>query len=263
MIVIKLRVFCMALFAVLAVGVSAASVAYAEEAGPEWLVEGAAVTEGLLSETVGSILLVRREDATLGGILNEIECSGIFLGLIGFGAAVGGNLDLIEELYNLSSEKIELLNEAKALLCEVQTDKGSLEDCEVGAALALVWAENLPWETELELMTVGGKEDVLDKLLGPDTAHEPAYDIECKILLGIEASELCESLPGQASVLLENEPNGVPASVLGWFLPEADEELANCGGMEHVGEVVSDVSGDTWAVTALLGTKLATAISGG
>jgi hypothetical protein len=243
----------MALFAVFAFGAITASAAFAE---PEWLVEEKALTAPVLAETVGTILLVRWESEALTAIRGEIECSGIFVGQIG-----PGNAGLIEELYSLASVKVGAPLVQPALECTVTKDN-SLAFCKEGEPV-LRWADNLPWSTTLELMEVGGVEDVLNKFLGPSATEEPAYDIECKSLLGIVGSELCERLPGKTSALLENNA-GAPSSVLGWFLPVEDEELGLCaGGTEHVVETVSTVSGDTWAVEAVLGTRLATSISGG
>jgi hypothetical protein len=249
----KLRVLCMALFAVFAFGAITASAAFAE---PEWLVEEKALIGQTLAEAVGTILLVRWESEALTAVRGEIECSGISVGQIG-----PGNAGLIEELYSLASVKIGAPLVQPAAECTVVKDNG-LAFCKEGEP-ALMWPENLPWSGTLELMEVGGVEDVLGKALGPSATEEPAYDLECKSLLGVTASELCETLPGKASALLENNA-GAPSSVLSWALPESDEELGICGtGTEHVVEIVSAVSGDTWAVTALLGTRLATAISGG
>jgi hypothetical protein len=237
---------CVALFALFAFGAVVSS-AFAIQ----WLVEGKEITaaEGpLRAETEGKVLFVRWENETLAKVLEEVECAGIFVREIG-----PGGTGKINEVQNLIQEKIGKDLEGLGLSCSTTFDGGAATDCEVGS-ITLLWPANLPWATELELMEVGGAEDWLDKILG-----EPGYEIECKVLAGLFFSELCVSPLDRASMLVENFA-GTPGSVLGWFLPE-HEDLDFCGvGLEHVAEVVSDTSSDTWAATGLV-TRLATSVS--
>jgi hypothetical protein len=255
----KLRVLLFALFAVCAFSVIAATSSLAAD---EWLVEGKPITAGegaLPSETVGEVeLLQYNGTGATATVLTTVLCSGIFIGTIGPGPA-----DTVTSLQNLAKEAISTTPLVElALFCDVTTKAGALTDCEVGTGNALVWAENLPWVTEIKLMEgVPEEEEFLDLFL-TEPGHTPAWYVECKSLLGVTGNDLCE---GEVTADLLNEAGGTPASVLGTFLLQEDTtHRANCNLTgELTGEVISEAdgaqSGDTWAVVG--GVRLATAIS--
>jgi hypothetical protein len=246
----KLGILGAALFAVLAFTALAASAASAEIA--LWLVNGADVLALTSAETEGTVLLRQYSEANGASILNEVECTGIFDGSIG----PEGEDEITKVLttgtmVDVGADNATLTGEG--LTCAVKFDAGALTDCEVGATNALVYPANLPWHTQLELMADG---TILDIITG--TNGEPGWETVChKSLLGVEGAELCT---GPASTLMENFA-GTPASVLGFFNAVPVAERGNCGTTgEHSAEVVSDTSGDTWAIGAEL-ERLATSVS--
>jgi hypothetical protein len=248
----KFGVFGAVLCALFAFGALVASAAFAVEDEAVWLVHGELVLVLTPAESEGEILLVVLNTAN-SAVLNEIKCSGIFDGSIG-----PNGEDEITEVLTLLQVKVgkdQLLtgggNEltGEPVTCEVTFDAGETVDCETGATNAQVWPANLPWHTQISLMLTA-PEDILDVFTG--TVGEPGFEVLClKTLLGISAENLCE---GPTSVLLENNPAGVPPSVLAWFnAATVASERANCTLTgEHSAEVISDVSSDIRAIGAQL-----------
>jgi hypothetical protein len=246
----KVHILGVALVAVLAFSAVLATAAFAGE----WLFEGKPITtaEGALkSETEGELTLIDYAEKGSNAVLVEITCSGIFDGTVGPGAA-----DTVTALLNLAKEEINktALTEP-ALLCNVTKDAGALTDCKEGTANALLWAINLPWATEIELMTNGEELDVFLNNAG----KIPGYYVECESLIGISGTNSCE---GGVTIATLTNGTGTPAEVLGSFKPlAASTERANCTltGTETA-EVISTSAGKTWVVGADL-ERLATAVS--
>jgi hypothetical protein len=246
----KVQVLGIALVAMLAFSAVLATAAFAGE----WLVEGKAITsaEGALnSETEGELKLISYAEKGSASVLAEITCSGIFDGTVG-----PGSTDTVTTLLNLSKEEINktALTEL-ALLCNVTLDAGALTDCKVGTENALLWAINLPWSTEIELMSNGEELDVfLD-----NAGKMPGYYVECESLLGISGTNTCE---GGVNIATLTNGTGTPTEVLGSFTKlAAMSERANCTltGTE-TGEVINPTAGKTWAIGVEL-EHLATAVS--
>jgi hypothetical protein len=176
------------LFALLAFGVlTAASASAVTFLLAEWLVNGAVVSAELATETTGELLL---EDSALKAM---VLCSGIFDGWIG-----PNSLDFISEV--LSLEKVTQggqLVMGTGITCEAQ------ETC-AGSPAPLVWAANLPWETEAELMEDEGLIYFVDLLTGA-AGKGVGYELECTVL-GVKASDECVSLPGFAELTLDSGP---------------------------------------------------------
>jgi hypothetical protein len=232
----KIQILGMALFAVFAFSAVAAASAFAAS---EWEVEGVKLTTTLPAETQGSLSLIKLVSSTNSAILVEVHCEGIFDGTVG-----PGSKDTINKVLNLAMEEIGQLG-GLALECKVEAGGMSgLLDCELGST-ALVWAENLPWNTELELMEPSGA--ILDRLGFPAGAGVPAYEVECKTTSGIVGSELCE---GATSAEVKND-TGTPMGVFGEFSAAVGSEEANCTMTgEKTGLNVG--SGTTWAISSEL-----------
>jgi hypothetical protein len=239
----KIQILGFALFAMVAFSAIAATAAFAE---PEWLVEKNALLQTLPAETEGLLNLVALEN---GGQLNVIDCEGVLDGTIGppVAAKPGVGTDEITSVLSLNQETISAPLMGLALGCLVTQSANGLGDCVVND-LAAVWPENLPWKTELELMTVAPI--WLDILSGP-AGKEPAWESECNTNIGAQ-SLLCEGL---ATATVSNEPGTVPPSVLGEF---NETEEAACS----VGTIKGDLlgTGNTWAIGLEL-ERLETAIS--
>jgi len=246
----KLGILGAALCALLALSAFVVSTAFAADEAI-WLVNGALVLENLNAETEGEVLLIFYNSQAGATPLLEIKCSYILDGTIG-----PNGVDEITKVLTLT--EVEVGNDGTTLagtplLCESFISPEAF-DCETGAEKAEIWPANLPWKTQLELMLVTGEEDILDVFLG--TGGEPGWEIRCKTLSGLTLENLCA---GPATVLVENSGTG---SVLGFFNKVPVAERGNCTLTgEHTAEVVSDVSGDTWAIGAALTERLTTAVN--
>jgi len=160
----KFYAIAVSLFAVFAFCAVAAGSASAEE----FLANGKAITEELASEGSGELTLTVLATATTIGA--AILCSGIFDGTVG-----PGRFDLITKLLNLAKEEISgTALSGLALNCTVTVSLLSL--CSTVGSLAEVWAVNLPWLTELLLMT-GTPEWLIDILNGGN--GNPGWYVLC------------------------------------------------------------------------------------
>jgi hypothetical protein len=251
----KIQLVGLALFAVFAFSAFAAQAASALE----WLVEKAAVVAPLNAEVEGLLELVKFTVANGSAKLVTVDCEGILDGTIGPVNAAGNGVDEITKLLNLLQEEILGLGEL-ALECKVTQTAGGLADCKSGVT-ALVWAQNLPWLTELELMEPKTGEvlnlDLLFKNASDSNTEPPAYEVECETVSGIIGSELCE---GNTSLNVENEPLATPAAVLA----VSNEEVSERGSCNLTGanSAINIGDGNIWAISAQL-VRLATEISGG
>jgi len=208
----------LALLAIFAFSVVATATASAELfLLAEWLYNGAIIPSELLVESSGELLLEDNKVPILGKAM--VLCSGILDGFVGPGSA-----DLITELLNLGKEPISKVG-LSGLALEGCTNQ---ENCPE----PLVWAVNLPWETELELHEdPGPEEDYVVLILG-----KPGWEIEC---MGIGQSDECVA-ETEGGFLLDNT-TPTPAAL---FSEEITElmglKLAKCllGGNESgiVGE---------------------------
>ena len=191
----KIHILGLALFAVLAFGVTVASSAFAEPG--EWLFNGATFNATLNVETTGLLTLVRLVSETNSAILTEMDCEGIFDGTITQGGAGVKGTDTITALLNSAMELVNELGEAPELElnCLVTFDSGALTDCKA-ETLAQLWPDNLyggngPWLTELLELEANGL--VLDHLFGLGVlGQEPGYEVRCESLFGVFGEELCE-----------------------------------------------------------------------
>jgi hypothetical protein len=206
----KFRLFAVVLLAMSALGaLTAASASAVTFLLAEWLWNGNPVTSELLVDVEGELLL---EDTKLA---TDVLCSGILDGWVG----VNGE-DLITAVLNLNGIEIGAPLTGTALECI--NEKG----CEN----PLVWPDNLPWPTLLELM-----EDTeiffVILMFGSSAPVGPGWDVECMSI--IPTSELCEA-PAGAAVKATNEATNVDGEFSEVFTELAGFKLANCtvGGTE-------------------------------
>jgi len=203
------------LFALLAFGVLTVSSASAAVTFllAEWLVKGEAVTMELESTTTGSLLL---EDTALKA---DVLCSGIFDGWVG-----PNSLDWISEvLTSTGGPQGTVLAVGTGITCEAQST------C-AGSPAPLVWAVNLPWETEAELM-VDGTQTFFADLLTSTNGKGVGYELECTVL-GVKSSDECVSQPGVAELSLEGTTLLGRFSLAFTLLAEAREGACTFAGGE-------------------------------
>jgi hypothetical protein len=204
------------LLALLAFGVLTAASASAQTfLLAEWLVGGAAVATELLVEVAGELLL------TDNGLKSMILCSGIFDGWVG-----PNSLDFISEVLSLSGGVIGTpLGTGAPLLCVAQ------EGCSTTAETPNIWAENLPWETEVELIEQTGFTGFAGLILPSGTNTTIGWTVECTIL-GIKSEDTCTSPEGVAELNLSG--TNLVEIFSEAFTELAGAKLANCsvGGTE-------------------------------
>jgi hypothetical protein len=165
----KIQMIILSLVAVTALGAMAAS-AYGAS---EWLLNGSPITTADSVETSGSLIL---EDSASG--TGPVECSGIFVGTVGPGAA-----DKVTEVLSLTKTAPPL--DCHAAACESE--------------LAEVTPIHLPWTTKIVL---NGELFVDD--FEPVAGKVPGYTVTCKIFFTI--TDTCEGLAGAD---LKNVASGV------------------------------------------------------
>jgi hypothetical protein len=200
----------LAVFAILALSAVVASTASAEFLLAEWLWEGNHITSALLVESSGELLL---EDSGTG---IDILCSGILDGFV-----EPESLDLITELLDLTG--------LIAISLTALVEPGLA--CESHSSLCvepLVWAVNLPWETELELEEPGGNYLVL--ILG-----NPGWYVVCMLTFGTPTDE-CTASEGAFEV--DNNVGGTPNALFSEAITElAGLKLATCLMVGPFGEL--------------------------
>jgi hypothetical protein len=176
-----------------------------------WLDGGAPVSAELLLENEGELELVTLNGGGFG-VVAKVLCSGILDGSVS-----PESLDFISELLTLAGVAVPLTAlTGTALLCT------NIQNCTEPE----VWAANLGWETEVELMVDGTETFFVDLILNG------GWYAQC-LVLGITTSETCTST--ETAVLLTNEANGtVDGEFSDAFQTLAGLKLGNCtvGGAE-------------------------------
>jgi hypothetical protein len=197
----KIRILGVAFFAVLAFGAIAATNASAAQ----WLINGAAITTAQHVTTEGTWLL-----RGLGFFGSEIHvvCNGILLGTVG-----PGDKDLVSAVTDLEGHA-NLHCEVLSTLCE--------------GKLALVLAENLPWETLLLEPKANEFIDHFKEDLS-EPKGKPAFLLECTLPLGVKSKELCES-----TEILTHALQNVTGGVLGEILEELSTKCTNANTVSHI-----------------------------
>jgi len=194
-------------FAALALGAVVASSAFAEDV---WLVGGVAATLQLV-ETSGKLLF--RILTPAGNI--HFVCSGTFRGFVH-----EKGLDLVTEVVGL------LTSEKLWISCNLLHGAGEEElgVCS-GSLLILIMAINLPWHTQLLLLS-DGTLFVDDFLL--ETGKTPGYETECTGAFGEKIKQSCEG--GFKTDDLVNDSTGVLSSVLN----ELSDKCTALGTTAHI-----------------------------
>jgi hypothetical protein len=222
----KFHVIGIALVAVFAFFALATTSAFAEEL--LWLVNGADFAGTLEAETEGFLELHRLSSG--GATAGTILCEGIFDGSI-TNPAVGNGTDETTKVLTLTQVDVGADNGSTltgtGITCDVTVDTGDTTFCKTGVGTAKVWPANLPWLSELELMEPPAEPGSmwLDHLFKVGTEIEPGYEVECTILLGIKATDLCTGLTSaQVLLTLETLPGTAAEGSHGEFNWEAPIE---------------------------------------
>lgn len=213
----KLRIVGVALVAVFAFGALTAASA---SAAPTfllalWLINGGVLNEVLLVESVGELLLEDSNVPILGKAM--VLCSGILDGWVG-----PESLDYITEVLYLSGTAVSTTAlSGEALVCTNQ------ENCPE----PLVWAINLGWDTELELLEQSGLTVpwFVILLLSENGADKVGWEIEC---MGLSTTDECTASQGAARLTLSGTE--LIANFSNEINELAEEKFASCsvGGSE-------------------------------
>lgn len=189
-----------------------------------WLWNGTAVSENLNVESEGELLL---ED-TKGGLFGEavaVLCSGTLDGWVG-----PESLDAISDVLDLT----------KVLISETElVEPGLACVSETGPCIEpLVWAINLPWDTEVELVEDAGTFFAI-LILPHAGGSNPGWHIECMGTIG-KPEDLC-SAPEAAVQLLLPTTTTLGAEFSEAFRTLVGAPLATCTmGGANTGVVISD-----------------------
>jgi hypothetical protein len=217
----KFRLLGVALCALLALGaLTAAPASAATFLLAEWLVNGTAVGIELSVEASGELTL---KDSGLSG--GSVLCSMIFYGWV-----APNSLGYVSEVLTLDGGLTSNPLGSVPLLCTGQ------ERCEA-ILTPEVWAVNIPWEMESELMEDSGTFFAI-LTTSPSSAKTVGWAVECTIL-GVRSEDTCTAAETVSEVNLEG------ANLIVSFSPAftvlAGAKLANCtmGGMER-GEITGE-----------------------
>jgi hypothetical protein len=203
----KFQIIGVAFVAVFAFYAFATASAFA--VNPEWLFGGVAVLAATSVQTTGHIKLSDTKAPIVGTA--TIECNGILDGT--FNTA---GKDEITEVLSSTGTLIKSVTLTSALVAETGLLCTGVTGCE--GTDAEVWPDNLPWNTQLELLSG----QVVDHIFGNGT-DEPGWHVFC-LVFGIGASDLCEGLN---YVLIENMLTGSENDLLANFV-EPPSTKATC-----------------------------------
>jgi hypothetical protein len=173
------------LFALLGFGVlTAASASAATFLLAEWLDGGAAIGSELLTELEGSLLL---EDTVLKA---AVLCTGDLDGWVG-----SNSLGWVSEVLTVLGEEVNTTPlDASGLKCTAQAG------CAASPS-PMVWAVNLGWETEVELMEDSGT-FFADLILRHSGGSNPGWEVECSIL-DVLSDDICVTPEAVVELTLE------------------------------------------------------------
>lgn len=183
----------------------------------EWLDNGTTISTPLLVDHEGEITLINLDGGNIG-VKVEILCSLILDGTVS--SATNPSEDSITSLLNLEGEEISGVPlEGLELEC---VDSANCTE-------PLVWAEELPWKTELELMEDGTEVFFADFLL------KGAFEAEC-LIAGISVEELCTT--PELAIQLTNQPGGpIDEEFSDAFQALTGLKLGSCGGKPEEFEI--------------------------
>jgi hypothetical protein len=198
----------------------------------EWLEGGASITETMLVETTGALLLENEKAPVVGKA--AVECSGILVGDIGPDGA-----DDVTEVLNLSKELISSTPlSGTALSC---TDEANCESPKV-------YPVGFPWLTLLELWEQGTENGFVDLLTSQKAGTNIGWYVECTVL-GVKASEECTTTTVASSAT--NVATGVEGELRASFTELMGLKLALCTGNK---EETGVIAGSGTTATSLTGT---------
>ena len=192
------------------------AVAFAET--PEWLAGGKAVSGELAAETSGELEL---STLVLGIRGAAVLCSGILDGEIG-----PLNHNLVTKVLNLAGEETGVPLVGLALSCSVTVSFNSA--CGAVGGLAEVWPVNLPWASELLLMTTAPEwlNDITQ-----DGSGNPGWYVLC-------SNGKTNECTGSSSTSAENETGGVFGEFNTEGAPISSEKAKCTEGGEGAGDIV-------------------------
>lgn len=216
----KMHIWGLALAAVFAFSAVVVASAFAEE--PVWLLDSAKVTAVSPVETTGELTLTELEGPL--GVHAGVLCSGILDGTIGLKGT-----NEVTKVLTLAKTETESLVEGKEIAC------ANVENCSGGTPL--VWAEKLPWDSQL----------VLSGTAITDVTLNAAYEVDCvNSLVGL-LEDLCE----QAETIATLTNNTTEGDVTGTITSE------NLGLCTLSGKLSGDIVTDSPALTFQTGHTLA------
>jgi hypothetical protein len=198
----------------------------------EYLENGVGITETMLVETTGTLLLENEKAPVVGKA--AALCSGILVGDIGPDGA-----DDVTEVLNLAKELISSTPlSGLALSCTDETN------CES----ATVWPVGLPWLSLLQLWeTLTPAASGFTTLLTSQHGTAVGWYVECTVL-GVKAAEECTTAMGDSSAT--NVATGVEGIFSKAFTELMGDKLALCSGSKEESGVVE---GEGVTVTSLAG----------
>jgi hypothetical protein len=215
----KFQIMGVALVAVFAFCAFAAASAFA--VNPEWLIGGVAVLAATSVQTTGHIFLSDTKAPIIGTA--TVECAWTFDGT--FNTA---GKDEITEVLTANGTLIKPVTLTSALVAETGLLCTAILGCE--GTDAEVWPDNLPWNTQLELLNG----QVVDHIFGNGT-DEPGWHVFC-LVFGIGTSDLCEGLN---YTLIENMLTGSENDLLANFVEPPSLKVTCLEGGTGSGEVKS------------------------
>jgi hypothetical protein len=217
----KFQLLGLVLVAIFAFGaVSAVTASAVEFLLAEWLVSGSPVSSVLLADVEGELAL--SETIPIINVKISALCSGTLDGTIGLTGE-----DTITELLTLGTTGTLVSSTPlvePGLLCT------NTENCPE----PLAWADNLPWNTLLELMVDGTETFFVDLLTA--ASGNVGYHVVCMGSTGLE--DLCQS--AEAGAKATNTAEGLDLEFSEAFNALAGFKLANC---EKAGAEAGTVEG--------------------
>jgi hypothetical protein len=194
----KFQIIGVALVAVFAFCAFAAASAFA--VNPEWLIGGVAVLAATSVQVTGHIKLTDTKAPIVGKA--TVECNGILDGTVNTEGK-----DEITEALSITGTLIKPVTLTSLLVAETGLLCTGTAGCEGTDAEA--WPDNLPWNTQLELLNG----QVVDHIFG-NGVDEPGWHVFC-LVFGIGSSDLCEGLN---YALIENMLTGSENDLLANFV---------------------------------------------